>query len=73
MPQPFGEWAASPPEPVLEQFTSPVGFERNVMFLDQMKHFLAVAHGEAKPVCALHDGIRALEMALEARGESSSL
>jgi hypothetical protein len=43
------------------------------MFIEQMKHFLAVARGEVKPVCTLHDGVRALEMAMEARGESSSL
>ena len=37
------------------------------MFMEQMKHFIAVVRGDAKPVCTLHDGVRALEMAMEAR------
>ena len=73
MPQPFGEWSANPPEPILERFSPPDGFERNTMFVEQMKHFIAVVNGEVEPVCTLKDGVRALEMALEARGESSSL
>ncbi len=67
MPQPFGEWSANPLAPVVEQFAPPEGFERNVMFVEQMKHFISVADGDVKPVCTLHDGIRALEMAIEAR------
>jgi predicted dehydrogenase len=68
IPQFFGEWSADPPAVVVEQFAPPEGFERNVMFIEQMKHFLAVARGDVKPVCTLHDGIRALELALMARG-----
>lgn len=45
----------------------PEGFERNWLFLDEMRNFLAVAHGEAEPVCTLEDGVRALEIALAAR------
>jgi len=63
----FGEWSVNPSVPVVEQFVPPDGFERNVMFVDQMKHFIAVACGEAEPVCTLHDGIRVLEMATMAR------
>jgi predicted dehydrogenase len=70
IPQPFGESSANPPAPVIEQLAPPKGFERNMMFMEQMKHFVAVARGKAEPVCTLHDGIRALEMALEARGKS---
>lgn len=51
------EWEAFPP---------PQGFERNTMFLEQMRHFLAVARGQAEPLCTLHDGVRALELALGA-------
>lgn len=47
-----------------QTFPVPVGFERNVMFLDQMRHFLAVCRGEAEPLCTLDDGMRALENAL---------
>ncbi len=49
-----------------ETFSPPQGFERNVLFMDEMRHFLAVARGEAEPVCTLEDGKRALEIALAA-------
>ncbi len=42
----------------------PQGFERNDMFLAEMRHFLAVARGEQSPACTLGDGIRALKLAL---------
>ncbi len=42
----------------------PQGFERNTMFLDEMKHFLqCIDTGEA-PRCGLDDGIAALKIAL---------
>jgi len=50
-----------------EEFAVPASFERNVMFLDEMRHFIAVARGEAEPLCTLDDGRRALELALAAR------
>jgi predicted dehydrogenase len=37
-------------------------WERNVMFLEQMKHFLAVVRGEVEPACTLGDGIRAMKL-----------
>jgi predicted dehydrogenase len=67
--QPFGDISTNPPAPTVEQFAPPEGFERNVMFLDQMRHFIAVARGEVEPICTLADGIRVFELALEARGE----
>jgi predicted dehydrogenase len=45
----------------------PDGFERNDLFLEEMRHFLAVARGEAQPLCSLDDGERALALALSAR------
>lgn len=45
---------------------APAGFERNDMFLDEMRHFLAVARGEAQPLCTLEDGVRVLQVALAA-------
>lgn len=45
-------------------FTVPPGFERNTLFLDQMRHFLALARGEAAPLCTLDDGLQALRLAL---------
>ena len=44
-----GEWQAYP---------MPEDWERNVMFMEQMKHFVSVVHGEAEPSCPLEDGIR---------------
>jgi predicted dehydrogenase len=42
------------------------GFERNDMFLTEMRHFLAVMQGETQPACNLEDGLRVLELALAA-------
>jgi predicted dehydrogenase len=48
------------------EYPAPPGFERNTLFLDQMRHFLAVARGEETPLCTLKDGIQALRLALAA-------
>jgi predicted dehydrogenase len=52
------EWRAYPP---------PGEFERNQLFLSEMRHFLDVCRGEARPVCSLEDGIQALRLALAAQ------
>ena len=44
-----GEW---------ESYPLPEGWERNVMFLDQMRHFVAVVKGETESTCVLDDGVR---------------
>ncbi len=49
-----------------EQFDAPPGFERNDLFLEQMRHFLAVVMEGDQPVCTLADGVQALELALGA-------
>lgn len=49
-----------------EVIPAPIGFERNWMFLEEMRHFIAVCQGLAEPVCTLEDGIRALQVALAA-------
>ncbi len=41
-----------------KSYPLPAGWERNVMFIEEMKHFIAVARGEVDPVCPLQDGIR---------------
>lgn len=37
-------------------------WERNVMFLEQMKHFVSVVRGEVEPSCTLDDGIRVMKL-----------
>jgi predicted dehydrogenase len=34
------------------------------MFMEEMRHFIAVAHGKEEPICTLEDGQRALQLAL---------
>lgn len=48
------------------RFLPPPDFERNRLFLEEMRHFLAVARGETLPACTLEDGIQALHLALAA-------
>ena len=48
-----GEWEAYP---------LPENWERNVMFFEQMKHFVAVVRGEAEPACTLEDGVRVMKL-----------
>ena len=45
----------------------PDGFERNTMFLDQMRHFLACVRNHDTPRCTLHDGRETLRLVLAAR------
>lgn len=49
----------------------PEGFERNHVFLDEMRHFLACIDGLATPECSLADGKRALEIALAAHASAA--
>lgn len=42
-------------------------FERNQMFLDLIRHFLACHRGDEKPVVSLRDGMNSLRIALAAR------
>lgn len=50
------------------QYNVPEGFERNVMFLDETRHFIDVVRGTAEPLCSLEDGIRVLELAQQILG-----
>ena len=45
-----------------DTYPLPAGWERNVMFMDEMRHFLEVARGEAQPVCTLEDGVRVMKL-----------
>ncbi|MEW6084808.1 MAG: Gfo/Idh/MocA family oxidoreductase [Chloroflexota bacterium] len=53
-----------------EEYPLPVGWERNVMFMEEMKHFLAVARGEAESSCPLEEGIRVMRLALAVKESS---
>src|SRR5262249_16055655 len=50
-----------------ETVAAPPGFERNWMFLDGMRHFLACLRGDARPLCTVDDGKAALSIVLTAR------
>lgn len=52
-----GGWSETQPPP---------GFERNDLFLDEMRHFLEVCQGVKSPICDLEDGVQALQLALAA-------
>ena len=47
-------------------WTPPSGFERNWLFMDELRHFLAVLRGEEDPLCTLQDGVQALKLSLGA-------
>lgn len=44
-------------------FPASVGFDRNMMYLEEMAHFLKVLRGEESPLCTYEDGKKALEFA----------
>lgn len=45
-----------------ESFLAPVGFDRNDMFMAEMRNFLGVLRGEEAPRCSLQDGIEAVRL-----------
>ncbi len=57
----------------LQEFYPPVGFERNSMFLDELRHFRDVVHGVAEPTCTLHDGIQSLRLSLSILASSQQV
>jgi predicted dehydrogenase len=44
----------------------PEGFDRNDLFLAEMKHFIEVIRDNQPPICPLEDGIKVLELIIEA-------
>lgn len=48
-------------------YSPPDGFERNDLFLDETRHFLACVGGTETPRCPLDDGIRVLELVIAAK------
>lgn len=49
-----------------EEWTVPAGFERNWLFMEELRHFLKVVQGLEAPACTLEDGAWALRLALAA-------
>jgi len=47
-----------------EIYTQPPEFERNSLFLEEMRHFIQVLTNRDEPLCTLDDGIMALRIAL---------
>ena len=43
-------------------WTPPTGFERNWLFLEEAREFIAVARRTAEPSCTVGDGIRVMRM-----------
>lgn len=54
-----------------KKFPVPKGFDRNTMFLSEMRHFLSCIIGKEQPLCTLEDGIAALRIALAAKESAS--
>ena len=50
-----------------EIFSTPDGFDRNDLFIQEMKHFVDLVKGNADPICSLADGIKALELSIQAK------
>jgi predicted dehydrogenase len=49
-----------------ETYSAPPGFERNELFLAELRHFLETVRGETEPLCTVQDGLSALRLALGA-------
>ncbi len=50
----------------------PPGWERNTMFLDEMKHFLDIIRGQSLPEVTLEDGLATLNLILRIDGENNA-
>lgn len=50
-----------------ERYFAPDEFDRNELFIDEMKHFIDLVEGKVDPICSLNDGIKALELSIEAK------
>jgi predicted dehydrogenase len=56
-----GKWQTFPAKSLTNEEKS---FERNDLFLSEMKHFISVLRGEEEPICTLEDGINVLKLCL---------
>ncbi len=57
--------SSSPAETIT--FSAPNEFDRNDLFIEEMEHFINVINGQEEPVCSLDDGIKALELSVQAK------
>ncbi len=55
-----------------ENISPPPGFDRNDLFLDELRHFIRVIEGLENPACTLSDGAWALRLALCAHQSAQS-
>ena len=55
-----------------QTLTPPQGFERNQLFMEETRHFLALIRGEEASRCSLMDGIRSLQMTEAVHASASS-
>jgi predicted dehydrogenase len=62
-----GEWRTYP---IQETSSGGKTFERNDLFLAELRHLIQVVRGATRPVCSLEDGILALRLALAAQQSS---
>ncbi len=51
-------------------FLPPDGFERNHLFLAEMRHFIQVVAGKEDPICTLEDGIKDMELVAAAHASA---
>jgi predicted dehydrogenase len=56
----------------IETYPVPQKFERNDLFIEEMKHFINVVRGEMELHCTLDDGIWALKLALAAHESANA-
>jgi len=54
-----------------ERFTPPTDFERNHMFLEEMRHFVKLVQGGSESYCTLQDGKQALRLSMAALESAS--
>lgn len=69
LPEPFGVVSANPTPAITKIYELPKDFDRNDLFIAETRHFLNIIEGKETPICTFEDGVRALEIALKARGE----
>jgi predicted dehydrogenase len=50
-----------------ETFPAPDGFQRNTMFVEEMRHFVACLNHQAEPLVTLTDGTKNVELVLAAK------